>query len=76
MISAEAYNKINDTINEGTMFIRAAYGYRNKGDLDNALHYYKLSTDILSDTDASFWKGLANDHIGWIFLVREIISML
>ncbi|RLD77757.1 MAG: hypothetical protein DRJ10_11390 [Bacteroidetes bacterium] len=56
-----------DFKNAGESFIYSGFVNKTIGNTDEAIKDYVLGIDLLESTDAGFWKGLAHDHVGFIF---------
>ena len=61
------FKACNDFKNAAESFIYSGYVNKTIGNNDEAIVDYILGIDLLDSTDAGFWKGLAHDHVGFIF---------
>jgi len=61
------FTACNDLKNAGESFIYSGYVNKTIGKTDEAIVDYILGIDLLKSTDAGFWKGLAHDHVGFLF---------
>ena len=61
------FTACNDLKNAGESFIYSGYVNKIIGKTDEAIVDYLLGIDLLESTDAGFWKGLAHDHVGFIY---------
>jgi len=65
--SARCFIEFGDSLKAGEIYIRKAFNLNYSGKQEEALKYYNLGLVQLQHEDAPFWKGLVNDHVGFIY---------